>query len=111
MRTRKDKIDDHYIKILPQNEKQNIIKNIPEPNTKPTLSPYQKQLNNNKTYYQKNKENIINRVKEYNKQIPKEDVNRKRILYYLNGDETYRNKIKQSTIDKYNIQYVNGVYV
>ena len=111
MRTRKDKIDDHYIKILPQNEKQEIIKQIPEPNTKPTLSPYQKQLNNNKSYYQRNKEEIINRVKEYNKQIPKQDVNKKRILYYLNGDETYKDKIKQSTIDKYNIRYANGVWI
>ena len=48
MRTRKDKIDYHYIKILPQDEKQEIIKkNIPEPNLKPLLSPYQKQLKNN----------------------------------------------------------------
>ena len=66
---------------------------------------------NNKTYYQKNKEEIINRVKEYNKSIPKEEVAKKRILYYLNGDETYRNRIKQTTLDKHNIQYVNGVYV
>ena len=31
MRTRKDKIDDHYIKVISQNEKQEIIKQIPEP--------------------------------------------------------------------------------
>ena len=28
MRTRKDKIDDHYLKILPQREKQKNIKKI-----------------------------------------------------------------------------------
>ena len=39
MRTCKDKIDDHYIKILPQDEKQEIIKQIPEPILKP-WSPY-----------------------------------------------------------------------
>ena len=100
MRTRKDKIDDHYFKDIPQHDKQEIIKNIPEPDTKPSLSPYQKQLINNKTYYQKHKKDIINRVKEYNKQIPKDEVSRKRILYYLNGDEIYRNRIKQSTMDK-----------
>ena len=111
MRTRKDKIDDHYIKDIPLNEKQELIKQIPEPNTKPTLSPYQKQLNNNKTYYQKHKEDIINRVEQYNKLIPKEEINKKRILYYLNGDEEYKNKIKQSTIDKYNIRYANGVWI
>ena len=75
------------------------------------MSPYQRQLNNNKLYYQKNKESILKKVKEYNQQIPKEEVNRKRIIYYLNGDETYRNKIKQSTIDKYNIKLVNGIWM
>ena len=39
MRTRRDKNEDHYIKILPQNEKQEIIKQIPEPILKPSLSP------------------------------------------------------------------------
>ena len=113
MRTRKDKIDDNYIKILPQKEKQEILNEMSEPkiNLKPKISPYERQLNNNKSYYQKNKEDIIKRVKEYNQQIPKEEVNRKRILYYLNGDETYRNKIKQSTIDKYNIQYMKGAWI
>ena len=87
-----------------------IIKKIPEPDLKPSLSPYERQLNN-KSYYQKNKENIIKRVKEYNQQIPKDEINKKRILYYLNGDETYKNKIKQETIKKYNIQYINGVWI
>ena len=112
LRTRKDKIDDNYIKILPQKEKQEILNEIAEPkiSLNPSLSPYQRQLNNNKLYYQKNKESIIQK-KEYNQQIPKEEVNRKRIIYYLNGDETYRNKIKQSTIDKYNIKLVNGIWM
>ena len=33
------------------------------------------------------------------------------MLYYLNGDEECKNKIKKSTIDKYNIQYVNGIWI
>ena len=53
MRTRKDKIDTHYIKDIPQNEKQELIENIPKPDTNPLVSPYQKQLNNSKSYYQK----------------------------------------------------------
>ena len=36
---------------------------------------------------------------------------KKVISYYLNGDETYKNRIKQTTLDKYNIGYVNGVHV
>ena len=58
---------------MPHGEKQEIIKQIPEPILKP-WSPYQKQLNNKKTYYQKDQEDIINRIKNYNKQIPKEEV-------------------------------------
>ena len=53
MRTREDKIDDHYLKILPQREKQENIKKIPEIDLKPSLSPYERQLNNSKSYYQK----------------------------------------------------------
>ena len=74
MRTRKDKIDTHYIKDIPQNEKDELIMQIPEPITIPILSPYQKQLSNNRTYYQKNKESITNRVKEYNKLLSKDEV-------------------------------------
>ena len=57
-------IDDHCIKEISPNEKQELIKNIPEPILKPSLGPYEKQLNNNKSYYQKHKGDIINRVKE-----------------------------------------------
>ena len=76
LRTRKDKIDDNYIKILPQKEKQEILKGEPKINLEPKISPYQRQLNNNKSNYQIHKEDIIKRVKEYNKDIPKEEVNR-----------------------------------
>ena len=111
MRTRKDKIDTHYIQDIPQNVKQELIKNIPIPDTTPSLSPYQKQMNNSKSFYQKNKEEIINRVKQYNKSRPKEEVDKKRILYYLSGDESYRNRIKQTTLDKHKIQCIDGIYV
>ena len=113
MRTRKDNIDNHYIKDIPQNEKQEIIKNIPEQNTKPSLSPYQKHLSNNRTYYQKNKETIINWLKEYNKSIPKEDVNRKRILYYLNGDKGIETGLKNrqwsNTIFNILMEYIHNI--
>ena len=113
MRTRKDKIDDHYIKILPQKEKHIILNEIKEAeiNLKPYSSLYERHLNNNKSYYQKNKKSIIKRVKEYNHQIPKEEINRKRILYYLKGDENYHKRIKQETINKYNIRLVDGKWM
>ena len=113
LRIRKDKIHNNYINILPQADEQIILNEMAEPeiNLKPTLSPYQKQKINNKSYYQKNKQNIINRLKEHNKKIPKERKNKERILHYLNGNETYQNMTKQNTIKKYKIQYVFGLWV
>lgn len=114
MRTRKDKIDDAYIKILPKENKKellnNIIDNIPTL-TKGTLKDtYNKQLINNKTYYNKNKEAIIERVKKNQANKPKEEIARKRILYYLNGDQTYKDRVKLETLKKYNITLDNGIY-
>jgi len=113
MRTRKDKIDDNYIKILPKQDKQEIIDDIKADSTKPKrekINPYQKQLDNNKRYYEKHKDQIIERIKKNQASKPKEEINRKRIIYYLNGDDTYKNKVKPETIEKYNIELVNGIY-
>ena len=113
MRTRKDKIDDNYIKILPRQDKQEIIDDIRADSIKPKrekINPYQKQLDNNKRYYEKNKKQIIERIKKNQASKPKEEINRKRIIYYLNGDDTYKNKVKPETIAKYKIELVNGVY-
>lgn len=113
MRTRKDKIDDNYIKILPKQDKQEIIDDVNADSTKPKrekINPYQKQLENNKRYYEKNKNQIIERIKKNQASKPKEEINRKRIIYYLNGDDTYKNKVKPETIEKYKIELVNGIY-
>ena len=50
-------------------------------------------------------------MKEYNQKIPKEEVNRKKILYYLNNDSSYQTKIKQDTIDKYNIKFIDNKWI
>lgn len=113
MRTRKDKIDDNYIKILPKQDKQEIIDDVNADSTKPKrekINPYQKHLDNNKRYYEKNKNQIIERIKKNQASKPKEEINRKRIIYYLNGDDTYKNKVKPETIEKYKIELVNGIY-
>ena len=59
----------------------------------------------------KNKEAIIERVKQNYQQRDKTDLARKKILYYLNNDENYRNKVKKETLDKYNITHENGSYI
>ena len=110
MRTRNERIDDHYIKILPQVDKKIILNEMEGANINlaQKISPYQKQLISNK-HYQKNKETIISRVKEYIKQIPTDEINKNRIPYNLNGDENYQKKIKQNTL--YNIQCINGISI
>lgn len=44
-------------------------------------------------------------MKQNQAKIPKEQIARKRLLYYLNGDESYSKRIKPETIKKYNIRY------
>lgn len=113
MRTRKDKIDEAYIKILPKEEKQEILNDIslPDISLKQKSNTYNKQLINNKIYYNKNRERIIERVKKNQSSKPKEEINRKRILYYLNGDEDYINKVKPETLTKYKIILKNDRWV
>jgi hypothetical protein len=113
MRTRKDKIDANYIKILPQSDKKELIDEINQhkiSTTKRVANTYEKKLLQNKEYYNKNKEVIIERVKQNYQQQNKRDLARKKILYYLNNDENYKNKIKKETIDKYNIVLNNKLY-
>jgi len=113
MRTRKDKIDANYIKILPQSDKKELIDEINQNkvSSKPRVAnTYEKQLLRNKDYYNKNKEAIIERVKQNYQQRDKTDLARKKILYYLNNDENYRNKVKRETLDKYSITNENGLY-
>ena len=113
MRTRKDKIDANYIKILPQSDKKELIDVINQNKTstiKRIANTYEKQLLRNKDYYNKNKEAIIDRVKQNYQQRDKNDLAKKKILYYLNNDENYKNKVKKETLEKHNITYKNGLY-
>ena len=114
MRTRKDKIDANYIKILPKSDKKELIDEINQHkiSSKPRVAnTYEKQLLRNKDYYNKNKEAIIERVKQNYQQRDKAYLARKKILYYLNNDENYRNRVKQETLDKYNITYEKELYL
>jgi hypothetical protein len=113
MRTRKDKIDANYIKILPQSDKKEPIDEINQNkvNSKPRMAnTYEKQLLRNKDYYN-NKEAIIERVKQNYQQRDKTDLTRKKILYYLNNDENHKNKVRKETLDKHNITYESGLFI
>ena len=75
------------------------------------LNAYQKQLMRSKEYYENNKDKILNKQKEYKNSIPKEEKARAKIIYFLNNDENYKNKVKPQTVEKYNIEYINGIWV
>jgi hypothetical protein len=113
MRTSRNYLDLNYINILP-NTQTTLTITTPEPNPIPKeteLNAYQKQLLRSKINYEKNKEKILNKQKEYRAQIPKEDKARAKIIYYLNNDKEYKNKIKPQTVSKYDIKLVDGVWV
>ena len=63
-----------------------------------------------KIWYQPHKKWGTGWVKQNYQQRDKTDLARKKILYYLNNDDNYRNKVKKETLDKYNITNENGFY-
>ena len=102
----------NYIKIFPEC----TLKNKKEQETN-ELEPieykgsYEKQLERSKEYYNNHKKEVLEKQKEYRERIPKEIAMRKKIIYYLNTDKDYNDKIKPEPIKKYEIKYLNGVYV
>lgn len=79
--------------------------------TKMTANAYEKHLQNQKDYYEKNKKKIQQKQKAYRDANPTKE-NRRKIISMLNKSEDYRGRIQQSTIDKYNIkQLENGRFI
>jgi hypothetical protein len=65
-----------------------------------------------KKYYEKKKENILTKQKEYRKTPEHRLADAKRkVLKRLNSDPDYYHRISQTTVNKYNIQKVNGSYL
>ena len=113
MRTSRRYLDLNYIKILPntQTQMQTPAAAIATVESKPEqLNAYQKQLLRNNDYYEKNKEKVLNKQKEYRNTISKEIRAKAKIIYFLNNDANYKDKIKPQTVEKYNIKFVDGVW-
>ena len=72
---------------------------------------YENQLKPNKVYYNAHREDILEKQKTYKNGLDKKVKARKKILYFLNNDQTYWNKIKQTTIEKYDLKLVDGIWV
>jgi hypothetical protein len=104
MRTSRKYLDMNYIKILPDTPEISNTKKETE------LNSYQKQLMRSRDYYQNNKDKVLNKQKEYKNSIPKEEKAKAKIIYFLNNDENYKNKVKPQTVEKYNIKCINGIW-
>ena len=113
MRSSRRYLDEAYLKILPiqtmalvQPEKDDTTKKQPIFND--TTSPYDKQLQRNKTYYDENKKKVLKQQKEYQASKTPFDKSRVKMLHYLNTSPNYESKMKPATFDKYKFVKVNG---
>ena len=113
MRTSRRYLDNNYIKVkMMDNTVYDNKETIQTVKEKPTeMNAYQKQLLRSKRYYDNHKEEILKQQKEYKSSIPKEAKARTKILYYLNNDSEYKNKIKPITMEKHKIKLENGIYI
>jgi hypothetical protein len=69
---------------------------------------YERHLLRQTEYYKENRAEILAKQKEYrNKNKPQ--MNKRKILSYLNGSKIYR--ARQSTLNKYGIRLVDGKYI
>jgi len=111
MRTSRKYIDESYLKIFPmvkQEESQQQERVIKIQPVEEPIPAYQKQLSRNKRYYENNKDKVLQKQKEYKDSRPAYDKSRIRMLHFLNNDNEYFDKMKQTTKDKYKFKLVNG---
>lgn len=69
---------------------------------------YARHLLRQSEYYKENKNEILAKQKQY-RQAHKMEMNKRKILSYLNGSKIY--KARQTTLDKYGIKVIDGKYV
>jgi len=117
MRTSVKYLDSAYLKIFPMLKEEIKFKedkaDIPiddrqEEAEVEKLPAYSRQLIRKKRYYDSNKENVLQKQKEYKDSRPVYDKSRVRMLHFLNNDPNYLDKMKQTTKDKYNFKFENG---
>lgn len=111
MRTSMEQLNLSYNKILSLpaiNIEEVVNRQVPNKPivsvAKPVVNVYKKIQENNKKYYKENAEKILARQKEYNSSLPEGTLYRRRLISRLNRDVVYRDKIKDTTIAKYDIK-------
>jgi hypothetical protein len=75
------------------------------------LSSYEKQLASFRKYYDKNKDEIQKKQKEYRSKLPDGTQYLRKLLSQLNNDPKRIDKTSPKTLDKYKIVIENGKYV
>ena len=113
MRTSRKYMDEAYLKIFPAQQYQIKQEQASEIVVRPVSedTPIERQNQRTKKYYYENKEKILAQQKEYQGQKSLYDKARAKILYYLNSDLDYHNKLKPATQQKYNFKQENGKWV
>jgi hypothetical protein len=69
------------------------------------LSHYQKKLLYNKQYYEKNKEELLKKQKQYKDKKTAFQKTRERTVQLLNSSSDYAKKIRPTTLEKYMIYF------
>lgn len=73
---------------------------------------YQRQLEASHKYYDKKKDDILKQQKEYRSTPERRKADaRRKVVNNLNRDPEYARAVRQTTLDKYEIQKLNGVYI
>ena len=113
MRSSRKYLDEAYLKIFPiahQGIKQEQVSEIVVRPIDETL-PTERQNARTKQYYHKNKEQVLKQQREYQDKKSPLEKSRIKMLYYLNSDPEYFQKMKPATQAKYNFKKENGRWV
>ena len=113
MRTSRKYIDESYTKLFQhqaiqqqiKHDSSNDIQAIDETN------PYDKQKARAKTYYYRNRDEIIRKQKEYQRKQGSFKNSRERLLRFLNSSPDYANIMRDATKAKYNFKFINNRWV
>jgi hypothetical protein len=113
MRSSRKYLDEAYLKIFPIAQQELIKKEPSEIVVRPideTL-PTQRQNIRTKQYYYQNKEQVLKQQREYQDKKSPLEKSRIKMLYYLNSDPEYFNKMKPATQAKYNFKKEKGRWI
>jgi hypothetical protein len=113
MRSSRKYLDEAYLKIFPVQQYQIKQEQATEIIVRPIdeALPTERQNARTKKYYHENKEKVLAQQKEYQGQKSLYEKARAKMLYYLNSDPDYHNKLKPATQEKYNFKKEKGRWV